>query len=1656
MIGHLLVTFSIWTLRPLQLHNQLCLPTSFTPIAWSAFCGGAKSHIQQGQRDSSWALKRCIHYSSATTVSQSIDALNAWSPIVHCSDSAFCSGATVATSTPITYKTFCGGDNPWSLQWTGHGLQQAVTSHWPPMMQCKRQRMLIHCYNWVFCSGTIFEHTFTCITLFFHMTFCGGVNYYIISTVAITPFSHQAFCGGANQRANYFYNDFNDARSSVTIILSWCSKTDGPLMWSMAVSDGQVPCLVVTVQTLPEMQHCYNWVFCSGTASMPINFSYITPFFNMTFCGGVNHLITIAMRMTKHLQPDFCGGVKQPILQVFKDSPDTDSLEMAIFPWSLQTNRPMQWTWNASGDYIHISVLIWLPVHVPPHCYNWVFCSGTTCNNFSRLHTLIPLMAFCSGANTCKTEPFSMYSNSCSQDPTQQFTPFCNMTAFCGGADDFSASFLRFSSTSLELWKRRSLILDLQTGKTALYGWTLHRPNWFSFCGSDSFSLRPHPTVSSQCANWIWMCSDLSFETHAPFTEFLQLRQNHSAWKLAHPAFVQLRPTDSSLQVHPVMTGWCSKQVPIPVHFSWLHFLFDKQFAFPGCVIKTAVFATDSLCSFGTRLLNIDPVLLHSPDSCPDMHHLASTISRIQYIIFRIHYIGTETGWHLPELLTWNTIKITWAPLTSGTPGPNSGHSGYLKRLHSRHILLASFALAVMDPIFQSGGEGCVFMPPEHTEAEPQWITQLTRSTAKHGGSKPKMCYGTHQSHCTTQVVKRSLLRACRRAIRLGSAWYKGQCLQASDFPDALRHQVIAADSPAQSEQPKRLHHQNLHVAKKRLKILTWNPGGLSLERFDEARNWFLQIQADVVIMPETRWRYTQEWQDLHWNCVHSGDPDRPGTGIMCLISRRLQKLQQLRWIDLIPGRILHVRLHFTGRCVDVIGCYQYTNSHNAQRMQERSRWWKALDDYLQQLPRRNLLALAGDFNCCTGDVPSHVGSSAYTWNHTQQTGASHNDQGCFADLIRRHGLIVLNSWDSSQGPTYVKGLAHSRIDHILVRKQNADGGARSTKHIWNAPFLSPKPEGHAPVFAHIPYNWHPMRHMPHGCGVTTHQRLQGRSAWIQGHETWDEFMSQSTLALQQRLAEVPASDTTVVEHMNDELVRCFRTAFQTQYQPKVSAWTSHGHDMHTKWHHRNMLQRLRSFTLHSIFCTWHHAARYACLRRQHKQNAYAIRKARFHELLEEATHAASCHDSFRLFSVINKYAPKTARRRMQLRNATGTVATPQEELAILKSYVATKWHGPDHIPCQWSAPPGVPFDVTELERAISLIPCNKSVAFPYAPGLAWREHASTIAGPLFLALESWWSIFPPVIPQTWRDGWLILIPKPNKAPTAPKQLRPLALQEPIGKCILGLITQKAQQQTYGELCQWPLWAYLSNRSTLDALMHVCNHCKQVRSLIHSQRPTAFHRRQHHPKYKVCGGLQLFVDIDNAFDAVNREKLFGQLHQIGLTPNLIALLTAWHCSTSYHIMHLGEDHPVVVGRGLRQGCRAAPYLWNCFITLCLHRLALRLDRQFIREHITIFADDMHVAGIYHDVTELAQLNIAFGIFLDTLREFDLTVNPNKTFILIAMTGTSCRKAWADLTRRDSAGTWVKIKMPDDTVQLFPVVKSLRYLGAVVSYGQLED
>ena len=198
-----------------------------------------------------------------------------------------------------------------------------------------------------------------------------------------------------------------------------------------------------------------------------------------------------------------------------------------------------------------------------------------------------------------------------------------------------------------------------------------------------------------------------------------------------------------------------------------------------------------------------------------------------------------------------------------------------------------------------------------------------------------------------------------------------------------------------------------------------------------------------------------------------------------------------------------------------------------------------------------------------------------------------------------------------------------------------------------------------------------------------------------------------------------------------------------------------------------------------------------------HRTHAEAVKKRkddRLQHLLESAEAAARQHDMCRLYNLINRLTPKTRPDKIQLRSPEGQLLSPTESFHTLCRFVTETWDGhPLILP---AAPaPGIPFSESELARALSRTKGMKSMAPHKSPGFSLKCTATCMATQLMPLLHKWWGQSPPLIPQEWRDGWLFLLPKPSKPPDRPSNLRPLALQEGLGKAVLSLICTQARSR---------------------------------------------------------------------------------------------------------------------------------------------------------------------------------------------------------------------------------------------------------------------
>ena len=210
-------------------------------------------------------------------------------------------------------------------------------------------------------------------------------------------------------------------------------------------------------------------------------------------------------------------------------------------------------------------------------------------------------------------------------------------------------------------------------------------------------------------------------------------------------------------------------------------------------------------------------------------------------------------------------------------------------------------------------GEGC------HTTASvagaDHFTANLLRQLAR-SGQPPPEDLGPQQREPTTRrspVQKRSFKRACRRMMAHGYAWYHGRMMTSQDFPQALQHSL------QQEKRPGTTCANHLQGDRNRLRVLQWNPGGINQGVFQEFKYWLRNQPIDIVVICETKWSFSPCWSDDRWSYVHSTTDEHRSGGVLVMIARKWAGPDQIGYHEELPGRILHVRVHFGTRSTDVV-----------------------------------------------------------------------------------------------------------------------------------------------------------------------------------------------------------------------------------------------------------------------------------------------------------------------------------------------------------------------------------------------------------------------------------------------------------------------------------------------------------------------------------------------------------------------------------------------------------------------------------------------------------------------------------------------------------------------------------------------------------------
>ena len=1008
--------------------------------------------------------------------------------------------------------------------------------------------------------------------------------------------------------------------------------------------------------------------------------------------------------------------------------------------------------------------------------------------------------------------------------------------------------------------------------------------------------------------------------------------------------------------------------------------------------------------------------------------------------------------YHLRSTCTWQRTRPQRrrppaAPSSKAHRGPKSpARVGPGLLVHCAAGLIMAFivnqesALSPNAPPWWPEGSGSATRPSEAIQSR----DFFTLSMAKPSGTGPKPI---HLASEKPQPKKKAYIRALKRAQLHGHTWYKGQLFTAAMFGTEQLHAPLDDQG----------HHtrQKLNVAppakvrKNRLTGFSWNICSLSSFKFDILRQWMCSQHLDVLFLQDTRWGFSGDWQDSHFAYIHSGSKGKTG-GLMAIIRKNFCPIDRISWRETLPGRLLHVRLYLPSSGIDLLNIYQHAwIQHDPLCLQHRGELLHACDQLVAGLPQRNVIILGGDLNTSLPHIPHCVGLQDFQDQKGRKAGPRHPDSGKLGHLLTQHGLTAINTWDPSLGPTYIGGLARqSRIDYIMVRHKSSDSFTKKPIYLEDLPARFGHTKDHVHILFTVPYKWRVWSHKP--VGLPRGQQELLLRHWDSNSEEWQGFCT----SLEEAIAGL-RDDTPDLEALNQILLagcQNFKPPVSEPERPSPTFWTwANGHPGLAL---PEVARRtIYSSRLQQLFGKWVKVVRIQSWKKSTNQKAREAKKDKLAQTIAQARRHWSNNDSHKYFKVVNSLTPKTRPPRPHLRRHAGQLMSPEEELSWIQEYMANLYAGVD-LPAQHFHLAVLPFEAPDLVQGLHALYGRTSVPPHVAPSFVWKALATSIGSLVFGWVKQWmlWGL----IPQEWRKGWVVLLPKPNKQPVEPKVLRPIALQTPLSKTIMSLFVHEARKFSLPTLTWYPQFAYLPGRGTWEAITRVQAHVRKVQALHHRWRYDANQRADERTtRPQVFGGCQLLLDLTGAFDAMPREHLYSAFSLIGLPHDLISLLMTWHTQTSYVIQWKGLSAEQSTFRGVRQGCRGAPFFWASFIALVLNLIAHESSEESMRECCTFYADDGHACFVFQTMAELHQGLQHFGTVISVLEKLGMTVNMKKSAVILRWGGKQQKQARQQFVKKKLDHTVLCIPQEAGGSHEIPIKEKHEYLGVQTGYNNFQ-
>ena len=900
-------------------------------------------------------------------------------------------------------------------------------------------------------------------------------------------------------------------------------------------------------------------------------------------------------------------------------------------------------------------------------------------------------------------------------------------------------------------------------------------------------------------------------------------------------------------------------------------------------------------------------------------------------------------------------------------------------------------------------------------------------------------------------IKKRAYARACRRAAAAGGTRYRGRWCTLRDLQG--RRQGTLPGSAGSTSPPALRNVPRTQHASRRLRVLSYNVGGVTAELYDLLCRWIgQQKEADIVLLQEIHHGLGREestWNIPGWSFVVAPDARNRHSGVAAIISHRVAGPDNISFCSWAPGRVLQIRCEGAKASIDVFCVYQWVRNaaYPEQREVQRTQVWNALSRALNAVPARNLLVIGGDFNAALLPERGLVGAGVH------RHGGTNHDTDLNA-LLQTHGLCALNTWGQarpSSSATFLNGQQSSQVDFLLTRRNAADQEARRARP--------------------IELNLAPWRHGPR------HRPVQANIPWVAGwwlsqrkHQTprYDRADMQETLAkgdvraltFRSEIEHVVqlAVGRLTLSQLNEQLLAKCRHHFPARRRRRARAGEHELviHRIREMWQwHRAMRRVPRQGprrNLRQVVEAWKRYAKFLRSWRALRRASRFARRQWLQDQIQCAQQAANRHDYRAVYVVVQAIAPKRRREVVRIRGPQGQLLSKEQQLQEVHSYFADAFSA-EPYDSYLSSCADPQFTRQEVLGALQELKSRKAVPDTSVMAEIWQLTPEVFTS-YFLTLFGEHRVATSRLPSDMTDCTLSLLPKPGKPSRRPQDLRPLGLQDPSSKLLATMIKGRLMEIVRPYLMSKPQFAYVEGRSIDQAISRVFRRCSRVRDLLRRGVRSVHDRRAGLDAHQCRGGALLSIDLSRAFDMVPRWALSASLHRASVPEDLHDLILDIHQDCQYRIKIGEQERQFPMQRGIRQGCSLSPLLFAIFTGWLYDELCSRVGQEWADEFITLYADDSLLQWIINSTADLDHMCKCIRATFDLLTATGMQVNAAKSQLIIQLQGAAGKRWLKAHLHRAKEGFTVSVGTPSHPI-LLPRVHHFTYLGVVASLGGFE-